>query len=88
MSNKFLQLLQHIRVQIINVNGQAGRNGLADPCGGKCRIDAEFVHFVDENHDVVTQEFTERLVSHRGVRPTSEILTELSFQHAEDGFRV
>jgi hypothetical protein len=36
----------------------------------------------------VTQEFTERLVSHRGVRPTSEILTELPFQHAEDGFRV
>ena len=49
--------------------------GLAVP---EHRVDAEFVHFVDEHHQIMTEHLAKRFVDHRGVGLTAQRVSEFS----------
>jgi len=54
----------------------------------KHRVNSQFVHFVNENHNVMTENFTKRLVDHRRIRPAAERVSEFPFDHAKSGLHV
>jgi len=54
----------------------------------KYRVNSQFVHFVDQHHEIVTEHFAQRLVNHRNVRLAPQPVSEFPFDHAERGFNI
>src|SRR5205807_1146028 len=54
----------------------------------KYRVNAQLVHFVNENDDVMTEHLTKRFVDHRNIRLAPQVVSEFPFNHAESGLRI
>ena len=62
--------------------------GLRRFFGPKNRVDSEFVHFVDENDEVMREHLTKRFVDNSNVRLATQAVPKLAFHHAERGFNI
>src|ERR1039457_5607853 len=51
-------------------------------------VNAEFAHFVNEHHKVMTKNFAERFVNHRHVGFAAERISKFPLHHGERGFNV
>jgi hypothetical protein len=51
-------------------------------------VNAEFVHFVDEHYEVMTEHLTQRFVDHRHVGLTAKRVAKFTLHHRERGFHV
>ena len=54
----------------------------------KHRVDSELVHFVDKNHQVMTEHLTKRFVDHRNIGLAAQPVAELPLHHAESRFDI
>src|SRR2546429_3127426 len=54
----------------------------------KSRINPEVVHLVNQDDEVMAENFRQRFIDHRGVRPAAERLAEFPFHHGECRFDV
>lgn len=54
----------------------------------KTRVNSEFAHLVDQDHQIVAEHFAQRLVDHRHVRLAAKAVPKLPLHHAEGGFHV
>lgn len=52
------------------------------------KFNTEFVHLMDKNDEVMTQNFTQDLVGHGGIGFRANRIAELAFHHRERGFHV
>ena len=52
------------------------------------RVNSQFVHFVDEDNKIVTQDFTERFIQHGGIGLAPQSVSKLPLNHAEDRFHI
>jgi len=52
------------------------------------RLNSKFVHFVDQDHQIVAEPFAQRLVDHRYVCLAPDQIPELPLNHTEGGFGV
>src|SRR5579864_1979069 len=46
------------------------------------------MHFMNQDHQVMTENFTECLIGHRGIGSAPEAVSEFSLNHAEGGFHI
>ena len=51
-------------------------------------VNSEFVHFVNQDNEVVAEHFAQRLVDHRNVRLAAKPVSEFPFHHGERRFYV
>ncbi len=52
------------------------------------RFNPQFVHFMDENDKVMTENFTKRFIEESGISLASERVTEFPLHHAEGRFNI
>jgi hypothetical protein len=52
------------------------------------RVNAKFVHFVDEHDQIMTEHFAQSFVHHRNIGLAAERVAKLPFHHRERGFNI